>query len=334
MIFIPIITYASGTWGHAIHHSHNKRRLLSAQRRALLYIAKAYSTAPTSSLQVITRKPPIDLYITLCTKKWKIKHKEEITINSNCINPMDIEQNIPYSKTIDFSQIINLNDDIPHSAITIYTDGSKADDRVGCSFVVYTNSEESYHKKFRLANHCSIIQAELLAILEDFTWCSELHSHTDIHIITDSTAAIQIIRNNNTHPTANKIKKILLRSSNNYYLTWTKAHQGTRRNEWADTLAKEATTDDSLPIQYNAIPFSHICKTLWEELQINWQTAWDKDHNITTYAYLPNIKHRNDLIWLNPSHNLTQFLTNHGRFNSYLNRFGFQDNNLCAYCGV
>lgn len=63
-LIISIFTYAAGAWFGQTKHTHVRRQLDSAQRFALLTISKACRRVSTTSLQVITGYPPIDLVIT------------------------------------------------------------------------------------------------------------------------------------------------------------------------------------------------------------------------------------------------------------------------------
>src|ERR1700709_1053619 len=65
-----------------------------------------------------------------------------------------------------------------------------------------------------------------------------------------------------------------------------------------------------------------------------WQESWDSSRNGRwTHRLIPNIER-----WTNRKHgelnyHLTQFLTGHGGYRQYLNRFGHDDSPLCPMCG-
>lgn len=63
LIFVPRISYASRFWQQAVHSRKARQTSSTLQRRALLGISSAYRTSATSSLQVITGNPPLDLEI-------------------------------------------------------------------------------------------------------------------------------------------------------------------------------------------------------------------------------------------------------------------------------
>ena len=56
----------------------------------------------------------------------------------------------------------------------------------------------------------------------------------------------------------------MTRTSWEITLCWVKAHVGILGNELADTLAKKATTNESLPENYNRIPKSVLTREIEE----------------------------------------------------------------------
>lgn len=92
-VYLPRILYGANTWYPSIRGNNKiKRKLESAQRRALLAVTGAYSTVSTMALQVIAGAPPFNLQIemhlqvqngippkkarTRCIKTWQNKWNE------------------------------------------------------------------------------------------------------------------------------------------------------------------------------------------------------------------------------------------------------------------
>ena len=70
-----------------------------------------------------------------------------------------------------------------------------------------------------------------------------------------------------------------------------KAHVGTRGNELADTLAKEAATNMDLAENYKKIPKSVVMSELTEMSIQTWQRQWvQTTKGAITKGYFPNIK--------------------------------------------
>lgn len=61
-VFIPIIAYASAGWADKVN-AHHRRRLMQAQRYALLTVTKAYRTISSDALCVIAGAAPITLVL-------------------------------------------------------------------------------------------------------------------------------------------------------------------------------------------------------------------------------------------------------------------------------
>ncbi|KAI4472524.1 hypothetical protein M0802_016736 [Mischocyttarus mexicanus] len=61
-VFVPIISYAAAGWADKIN-VHHKRRLMQAQRYALIRVTKAYRTISTDALCIIAGATPIDLLL-------------------------------------------------------------------------------------------------------------------------------------------------------------------------------------------------------------------------------------------------------------------------------
>jgi len=59
-------------------------------------------------------------------------------------------------------------------------------------------------------------------------------------------------------------------------LCWVKSHAGTLRNELEDTIAKKATTNESLTGDYNRIPKTVVTRKIEEESLKKWQRTRHK----------------------------------------------------------
>ncbi|XP_067129839.1 uncharacterized protein [Centruroides vittatus] len=333
-IFIPVLTYGCGVWGCAANKVHQKRKLISAQRRALLLITKAYRTIPNVCLQVLACKPPIDQYINFLQKIWYIKLGHPPSTQSSHFTDEALEVDIPFSHTLRHYTSFKFISGYPTDCdVTIYTDGSKREHLVGSSFVAYRDGLEIYHDLFRLGPLCSIYQAELFAILQALKWSDRVVSNGKITVITDSFSSITAIINNIDHPLVYDIQCVLLNSDNTYYFSWIHSHNGVIGNDRADELAKIAAEELANAIDYNSISIKVLKAILWNEMILTWQTAWDVNTSLTK-RFFPDISKRLRNNWININHHNVQFFTGHGRFNSYLTRFTSCENDLCLVCEV
>ena len=118
---------------------------------------------------------------------------------------------------------------------TVYTDGSKTENRVGASVVVLKDSKETHINIARLNAHCTIFQAELYGISMAMKWIQRQKRSTPACAINvDSKAALLSITNKHTnHPLAMAIREniIKLRHTTSITLHWVKGHTGLKGNE-------------------------------------------------------------------------------------------------------
>lgn len=97
-----------------------------------------------------------------------------------------------------------------------------------------------------------------------------------------------------------------------------------------DLLANENVTYDSLPLE---LPKSSKRRIARDRSVAVWQRRWDASQNGRwTHRLIPNLE-----LWLNRRHGevdyyLTQILTGHGCFKSYLHRFKHDENPFCSFC--
>ena len=77
-VFVPTITYAAAGWWDLCNVSH-KRKIISAQRGALLAITRAYSTTSSDALQVIAGALPGDLEVDMAAARYKFRKTGKVT---------------------------------------------------------------------------------------------------------------------------------------------------------------------------------------------------------------------------------------------------------------
>ncbi|XP_022130689.2 uncharacterized protein LOC111004132 [Pieris rapae] len=221
-----------------------------------------------------------------------------------------------------------------HGGTQIYTDGSKTSTGVGAAWTEWKDGMEINSKKMKMAPHCTVFQAELMALRNATSHVDK--NKRDVKIYSDSKSALDaIVSGRSLDPQVAEIRRSLeecRRTGTHISLFWIKAHVGTPGNERADTLAKEASEKLRSEPEYAAYPLSYIKhqirqRTLevWNERYLGGETAG------TTKLFIGNVKTAYKLVKekrFTPQ--MAQILTGHGAFAYYLHRFKIRTSPTCA----
>ncbi|WP_165480169.1 reverse transcriptase domain-containing protein, partial [Clostridioides difficile] len=165
----PVISYACSAWLDALQKQYICKKLLKAQRLFALAIIRAYKSVSTEAALLLANITPIDLKLPLVASRYKIK-KGNIPAVLGQLQYEDPCHFLANGHPAIESKFVG-DCSIQHQ-IEIYTDGSKISNRTGCAFVVFQNNEVQYHNKTRLADACTVFQAEMLAIKQAVSWAS------------------------------------------------------------------------------------------------------------------------------------------------------------------
>jgi len=331
----PIITYCSSIWSHRTKIKSIKRKLLSFQRQIAIRIIKGYRTISEDAAILLANLVPLDLKIQEIANHYKLKRGEQVYTLDGKMMQKPIEfKTMPHPVIrlkIKLSFENNNNNNNEHRT-EIYTDGSKIDDRTSAAFVAFDNLQncEKASKQYRLDGKCSVFQAELIAIEKVLIWLCDQPKQQKIGIYSDSISALKAIRNTSFNPIIFNIRKILFEQRKEYDIRfyWIKAHNGTLRNERADQLAKQ--TSENAEIVYQHYPQSFAKRYLRAKSIEIWNQRWiDTTKGQITHQFLPTVYTRISLKHFKTNYIVTQYLTNHGKFNKYLNRFKVEDSPLC-----
>ncbi|UYV61874.1 hypothetical protein LAZ67_1006915 [Cordylochernes scorpioides] len=205
----------------------------------------------------------------LAEKISPCKPQQNVIFNATLNEPTNRQyQNPEYLKQLSL-EIIN---NIPKNAITIYTDGSRDElghTGSGC-LIKTTNGIEKMNR--RNPDFCSVFRSELIAIYEALKSIRNTN-YQDIWILTDSRSAIQHL--SHTGELRDKVSRNIigylqkLSKTSKIHLQWIPSHVGIEGNEAADVLAKKGTKEP-LP-QKNKLTFKEIETVAKTKINKNWR---------------------------------------------------------------
>ena len=168
-----------------------------------------------------------------------------------------------------------------HNYIDIYTDGSKANNLVGCG-IVCKNTILSY----RLPTFFSVFSAEFLAVELALKLISS-YSYRHFIIYTDSKSVLEALHSNSCSPSFISVLQLyneLCNKGFNILFCWVPAHVGIKGNEAADKAAKQAYNPLNASISY---PDLKLAVTMF--IRKKWQREWDGCSENKLREIKPNI---------------------------------------------
>ena len=177
-----------------------------------------------------------------------------------------------------------------HNGYSLYTDGAKTSEGVGCAVVA-----ESLIIKKKLPPLCSIFTAEMFAVLQAVKHVFNVGKFDESFIIfCDSTSVLLSMKQfMPLHPIVQEVQEwlVLLHSRKRIKLSfcWVPAHVGVRGNELADKAAKEAIHLQSCSLL--DIPYGDLKVDISRYMRNKWQTMWDGlTDNLKLKAIRPLVK--------------------------------------------
>lgn len=334
----PIMLYGYQLWGDCCEAVRNKKTLISTQRLAAVRILRAYKTTNTYTAIYLSGLLPITFKIEALYNVYKHKSDKCIRINNRNYKIESIAK--PKNMNPADTPMVNILPDHRNPTnidYSIYTDGSKIGSHVGSAYTMFKNGIEVCCQKFKLTPHSSVYQAELWAIYKALQrlYLASVEKETYL-VVSDSLSSLKSIRDiHSKSKIVQKIHRLLGNLTDNrvYILfKWVKAHMGNKGNERADQLAKSATSDRTRT-SYNRIPLSAVKHVLLQQAEQKSKLFYEETEIGNIKNFFPQYDNlRYFLQRANLSYKYVQFLTEHGKFKAYLNRFKITDNSDCS-CG-
>ncbi|XP_015794765.1 uncharacterized protein LOC107371247 [Tetranychus urticae] len=332
MVYVPIVSYGAEIWGKALEKKHNAKILKASQKSIITNLLGAYRNNNISDLLILSNLTGIDIEI-------RAKYEKASLLNGKTSVIMDIKDRQMEIKTSIHLHIppqewpqIEIGDckqNISKEGIQIFTDGSVSEKGVGAAWAITDGPTVIRERKLKLANQCTIYQAEGLAVKDALSnlekYIKEIQT---VNIFTDSRSIITALQNTKTDNEIICDIKILIKYLNGkgwkIIFNWIKGHANHTGNELADMLAKKAAQGHG-SLQYTVIPKAYIKQRIKEWAQ---ETSWNEHKHKTSNTLkqfvespLPkNTVMCKQLIWL---------LTGKGPFNYYLHKMKIIDTPLC-----
>ncbi|KFM76600.1 hypothetical protein X975_22265, partial [Stegodyphus mimosarum] len=266
-----IVTYAAAVWAYPMQ-GRKVKHLNVIQRPFALGITRAYCTTSSDAINVLAGLLPLHIRVEEeAARQHILQLRKTVTFDDEVYSPEEYERNCcpldvhPAAKGKGIYVTVNPNEyeNNQSHGLTVYTDGSKLDERVGCAYVARQQGNVIKKWKGQLRQYNSVFQSEAMAIAQAIHY---LHTcqYSQATIKTDSLSTLYAIWNPDHSSKIIQEIQQALRNNQQYrvYLEWIKAHVGHEGNELADQLAKEATTE---PINAQIVipwPHSHLKRTL------------------------------------------------------------------------
>ena len=172
-------------------------------------------------------------------------------------------------------------------------------------------------EQFKLSDECSVLQAELLAILKAME--NAMHrSIPTFHVCSDSFSALKAIQERSSkNVLVHRVHTLLeVRNLQVVHFNWLKVHSGILGNERADAIAKQAASSER-GVSWERYPRSRLEAHFQEQLLHKWDARYLSE--LLGGRYVPSVRLASRLYEAFPPDWITtQDLTGHGAFRSYL----------------
>jgi ribonuclease HI len=319
---LPVITYVSEAWSISMS-KRAKGKLQQIQTAFLIFITKAYKRVSNEALLAIAGIMPIEQAMQLYKDRRAISRGNATNAVIAALKKIETSTKTRGIHAKDNHASVDLSGTDGNANMIISTDGSKTENHVGASMDAVKDSKEIHINTKRMNTTGPVFQAELYGISMAIEWIQSQGKKTSSYAINvDSKASLPSIANKHTtHPIAIaiRVKTIKLRNSTSVTFHWVKGHAGLKGNETADYLAKTVVRYNTT-IAYDKIPINPGKQILEDHYTKIWNAIYKNSADAShTKLYIPTIFHRLCLpLW--PNFLLTQFLTNHGSFRSYLHK--------------
>lgn len=215
MLVEPVILYAASAWADRADNKNIRKRLDHITRIFAIRISKTHRTVSLVSAALLAGILPLHLR---AQERLSLHH---IRLGGPVLSlpgrpaqrPIDAGE-LPhpaYRKILDFG-IVETQEAASnlHQPLALYTDGSKIEDKVGAAVSVWRADKEVLTARLRLAEYCTVYQAELCALSKALEMIVRRPGGSQYNICSDSRSALMAIRNPDTlNPWCTKLGTLL-----------------------------------------------------------------------------------------------------------------------------
>ena len=368
----PMLSYASMVWGHRAANKIEKLRRIN--RMAFNTFGSFPRSTPTAALEVMLDVMPLHLFCKqeglasrirlhqITNLLWdgynnnKTHNASHLAYWQECTSTMDIDvANADACRIIRPPPTFKVNLDSldgkarhrPLTEYNIFSDGSRQNDQTGLGyFICRQNKAEIASEHFRLPNHATVFQAELLAIK---LACQTLLQLPDSHprfvkIFSDSQAAIRALANHTTKSrtvsdTANALDELAAKARS-VTLCWIPAHKGYFGNTKADDLAKMgAGSTDPRKLTQAYQSKASIKMQIKEAIYKEWGTLWSNSAGMKHSKEFYSGPHPGKAKFVYKLARLelgrfVRLITGHNNLNNFQTRIGLWHSKQCRFCQI
>ena len=364
-IVLPALCYGCLVWGTRVKKYMSKFRRLN--RMAINSMVQIPRSTPTRAVELIVGLMPIDIVIKgralssfhrvkgPANQDWDGKHKTRTTwlghlkyweTQSGGLydNGNDVDIGCNNQETREYN--INLESfkgDKKHqkrSQYTIYTDGSKQNEKVGVGYQIYKGNTQVLEGCSRLPDWSTVFQAEIRAIeLACICLMNSDEAPKYVKVFSDSQAAVRALYNHdhnqvsvsNTNRALNKLNEKVKYLS----LAWTRGHVGNVGNERADMLAKAGTELDVIIPSHR--PLCHLKESIRQEQTKDWNKDWGayKEGRMSK-QFIKEYRSKDSSTAMKFGKNkvgtLVRIITGHNALNYFGSKVDPEVDPLCRFC--
>ena len=191
----PTITYAAGIWGTAVKYECVQRFLRTFQRSFAIRAIKGFHTVSAVSALALAQFMPLHLKVeeVMNIEKVKLTGTFHAVQEDDCLDSRLHPRELIHPaqrKGISYVRVGSQEEaDAIESDVKIFTDGSKLESgKTGAAMVIYRHDRQDRQnrqdrldrpdrqpetRKYKLADHCTVYQAEMYAIYEAVKWADK-----------------------------------------------------------------------------------------------------------------------------------------------------------------